>query len=447
MNRVLTIIIFLILTSGISNAEVLSLKEAINIALKDNPRIRAFNWSIEAQKEDIEILKKNYYPKITLEERFSRTNNPTYAFMSKLNQERFTSNDFIIDSLNNPDSINDFQTSLNIEQPLYIPKLNTGIKISKIQLQEKSLRLSRLKEEVIRDVIRAYLGVLTAREYVKVAQKSIEDIKEHKRLAELRYKAGLGLYSDVLRAEVSLKDAEKKLISARNSFDTAKRMLALVLGKTEPVDVLDEDIPLYLKDLNAYLEAGFNRYDLKSLKKSLEMAENVVKLEKSTFIPEIGIGGSYQLNDHNTPLGSEGSSYIVMAFLRWRAIDFTLKHRVNKASLKAKELSENIEGLKNTIHFQINKAYNDVIEMKKNIELYEASVKDAKEALRLVRKRYENSLSPVVDLLDTQVMLDHARAKLVQARNDYRIALIDLYFQSGILAKEIENFLVSRSGK
>ncbi len=444
MKRLLVAIIMLIVTSGVSYAEVLNLKEAINIALKDNPRIKAFNWAVEAQKEDIEILKKNYYPKISLEERFSRTDNPTYAFMSKLNQERFTRSDFIIDSLNNPDSINDFQTSLNIEQPVYIPKLNTGIKISKIQLQEKSLRLNRLKEEVIRDVIKAYLGVLTAKEYVKVAEKSIEDIKEHKRLAELRYKTGLGLYSDVLRAEVSLKDAEKKLISARNSLDTAKRMLALVLGKTEPVDVLDEDIPLYLKDLNAYLEAGLNRYDLKSLKKSLEMAENVIKLEKSSFIPEIGIGGSYQLNDHNTPLGSEGSSYMVMAFLRWRAIDFTLKHRVKKASLKAKELSENIEGLKKAIHFQINKAYNDVIEKKKNIELYEASVKDAEEALRLVRKRYENSLSPVVDLLDTQVMLDHSRAKLVQARNDYRMALIELYFESGILGKEIENYL---SGK
>ena len=439
MKRLLIVLFVIFTMSSITNAEVLSLKEAIKIALKDNPRIRAFTWSLEAEKEKALAIKNRYLPKLSLEERFLRTDSPTYAFMAKLNQERFSQSDFMIDSINNPHAINDFQTTLTLEQPLFVPRLIEGIKIARKSVESRSLKFKHLKESVTRDVMKSYLGVLIAKQYVEVARKAIEDIKEHKRLAEVRYKTGLGLYSDVLRAEVALKDAEKRLLSAKNNLDTARRMLGLVLGKTEPVDAEDTETGLVLKDLKFYLLSAKDRYDLRSLRKALEMAKEAVKLEKSTFLPEVGIGGSYQLNDHNTPLGAEGHSYNIMAFLRWNFLDLTRKHRTASAEMKAKELMESIDGLQKQINFSINRAYNDVMVKRKNIELYETSVKDAQEALRLVQARYKNSLSPMVDLLDTQLMLDQSRAKLVQAKKEYQMALIDLYFESGMLLKELEN--------
>ncbi len=442
MKKFLTVLVMIVSFAKIANAEVLTLKEAISIALKDNPQIKAFTWSVEAEKQQALTVKSRYYPRLTLEERFMRTDSPTYAFMAKLNQEKFSQSDFMIDSINNPTAINDFQTSLKFEQPLYVPRLIEGIRISKKSIEVSSLKLKHIKEKVVRDVLKSYLGVLIAKQYVQVAKKAIKDIEEHKRLAEVRYKTGLGLYSDVLRAEVALKDAEKGLLSAQNSLDTAKRMLALVLGKTEPVDVADSEINLTLKEIKDYILSAESRSDLRSLRKALEMAREVVKLEKSTFLPEVGLGGSYQLNDHNTPFGSEGHSYNIMAFVRWNFLDFTRKHRTERAELKARELSENIDGLKKQIIFNINRAYNDVLVKKKNIELYEAAVKDAQEAVRLVQVRYKNSLSPMVDLLDSQLMLDQSRAKLIEAKKQYQMALIDLYFESGSLYTEVQNSIL-----
>ncbi len=442
MKKLFAVLALLLSIGTVARAEVLTLKEAIKIALKDNPQVKAFTWALEADREKELSIKSRYFPTLSLEERFMRTDSPTYAFMAKLNQERFSQSDFMIDAINNPDAINDFQTTLSFKQPVFVPRLIEGIKISKKSVESSSLKLKHIKEKVTRDVMKSYLGVLIAKEYVEVAKKAINDRKEHKRLAEVRYKTGLGLYSDVLRAEVALKDAEKGLLSAENNLDTARRMLALVLGRTEPVDVDDSEINLTLKEIKYYILASEDRYDLRSLKKALEMAQEAVKLEQSTFLPEVGVGGSYQLNDHNTPFGSEGHSYNIMAFLRWNFLDFTRKHRTSMASLKARQLSENIDGLKKQILFNINRAYNNVVVKKKNIELYEAAVKDAQEAVRLVQVRYKNALSPMVDLLDTQLMLDQSRAKLVQAKKEYEMALIDLYFESGMLYKEVENELL-----
>ncbi len=115
---------------GLSAAEPLTLQQAVSRALEDNHGLTAFRNSLAAQKEDIGIARSHYRPKVSLEERFLRTNNPTYVFMAKLNQARFTAEDFAIDSLNDPAAENDFQTSLSLFQPILALQASVGIDMS-----------------------------------------------------------------------------------------------------------------------------------------------------------------------------------------------------------------------------------------------------------------------------------------------------------------------------
>ncbi len=438
LTYLLIILAFIVFAPSYVYSEVLSLKQAVNTALKENPLLKAYVWSVESQRNELRTAKAYWYPKLTLEERFMRTDNPTYAFMAKLNQERFQQTDFAIDSLNNPDSISDFQTSLSIEQPVFVPRLWIGTDLAESGLEAKKREFERKKEEVVLKVIKAYLMVQTAREYVDVARKSLEDAAEHKRLAELRYSSGVGLYSDVLRAEVSLKEAEKRLANARSNYEIARRSLGLLLGKTEPVDV-DEERPLFdLDKIDVYINASVGRKDLLSLAEKYKITRRAVDLEKATWLPELGVRGTYQFNDHNSPFGTEGDSYIVMAFLRWNFLDPTIFSRIKKAQARARELEEYLDGLKKEIRFRVHEAYIRVKEKETNLSLSRASVKEAEEARRLVRTRYENSLAPMVDLLDTQLMLDMARARLVEAENDYFSSIAELYYQSGILLQKIK---------
>ena len=54
-----------------------------------------------------------------------------------------------------------------------------------------------------------------------------------------------------------------------------------------------------------------------------------------------------------------------------------------------------------------------------------------------MRSRFENSLSPIVDLLDVQLSVDHARANVVAKENEYRLAVIRLAYESGTILEDL----------
>jgi outer membrane protein TolC len=54
-----------------------------------------------------------------------------------------------------------------------------------------------------------------------------------------------------------------------------------------------------------------------------------------------------------------------------------------------------------------------------------------------VQVRYENSLSPLIDLLDAQVALDHARAVVVARENDHELIKATLSYESGTILRDL----------
>jgi len=416
----------------------LSLEEALRYSLEGNPELRAFGQGVLARKAEIGIARSFLLPKLAFEERFMRTTNPTYAFMAKLNQGRFEEQDFAVSSLNAPAPVNDFQTAFSFEQSLFTPQARVGIDMAKTEFSARGAELERKKEEVVFRVFKAYLGVQTAKSFVTVAEKGVEDSKEHLRIAEALYQAGLGLYSDVLRAKVSLSSAEEKTVSAGKNLNVARRALGLLLGLAEAVEVTDERPALGIRDLEEYYSVSFSRKDLISLEERLKNAGNTLKMANAGYLPVAGIGGSYQLNDHAKPFGSEGDSWQLTAFLKWQLFDGTKReYERQKAKYMISEAGEQLEGLKKQISFMVYEAYLGVDESKKGFDLARASLEAAEEGRRLVKARYENSLSPMLDLLDVQTSLDAARAAVVEREAAYLGSIANLGYQSGTLMKDL----------
>jgi len=437
--RVAALLLILLCASAVEAQErVLSLREALAYAGTGNPELRAFERSVLGQREDVDIARSFLLPKLFFEERFMRTNNPTYAFMAKLNQARFEQSDFAISSLDHPPAINDFQTGLFFEQPLFVPRAYIAVDMATIEAAAKDEEFVRKKEDVAFRVLKYYLGVRTAKEYAGVSEKALDDAKAHLRIAESRFNSGLGLYSDKLRAEVAVLSAEEKLVSARKNLEVAKRALGLTLGLAESIDITRERPSFDVKDREYYDKAALSRKDLRSLEARYRNAENSLKLANAGYLPILGFGGSYQANSHRSPFGGEGDSWQLSAFLRWEIFDGTKReHERHKAQQAIAETAEHIDGLKKQISFMVYDAYLGVDEAKKGLELAVASVKSAEEGRRLVLARYENSLSTLVDLLDVQMNLDAARAGVADKEGAYLTAIANLGFQSGTLLQDL----------
>jgi outer membrane protein TolC len=233
-------------------------------------------------------------------------------------------------------------------------------------------------------------------------------------------------------------EEEQRLVSATKDLNVAKRALGLLLGMSESIDTTAELPEIPVRDISYYMDKSSSRKDIESMKLGYENAKNNVRVAESGYLPTVGIGGSYQLDDHNAPFGAEGNSWNIMAFLRWNLFDGTRReYERAKAKYEAAQMEEGLSGLKEAVSFTVYEAYLGVEESRKNIELAEAALKTAEEGRRLVELRYKGSLSPLVDLLDAQVNLDQSRANLVARKNEYEIAVARLNFESGTILQDL----------
>ncbi|MDA8089318.1 MAG: TolC family protein [Nitrospiraceae bacterium] len=416
----------------------MDLNQAVQTALKENPQIKAGNWAVKAAKEGVSISKGYFYPSLSYESRFMRTDNPTFAFMAKLNQERFTQSDFNINSLNSPSPVNDFQNSLRLDQVIYSRRLIAGSRISKEENISEGLDFERLRQKVTMDTVQAYLAVITSRQYLDAANKALADTAEHERLAKLRYDSGLGLYSDVLRADSANKEAMKGVAGAQENYDIARRALGLATGGTISINASGLAYNMKLQPIDTYYNSTADRPDIKSIESGYKKAQSGIEFARAGYFPEVGASGQYQWNDHRSPIEGEGSSYMLTAFLRWNIFDGTIReHSISQARARMRQAQEGLEGAKKEASFRVFAAYQAVLTAQKSLDYATAELNSAREGRRLVELRYKNSLSPLIDVLDSQVMVEKARAGVIEAQNDLAGKYFVLGFESGRISEFI----------
>jgi len=434
----LTISFFTLMPELAAAEETMTLRAAVAEALRNNHEMAAVKHSLASYKEDIGIARSNLRPQISLEERFLRTDNPTYVFMSKLNQERFSMQDLDIGSLNAPAPENDFQTTLAVFQPLLAMQAAIGIDMSETAYAAQKEEFYRRQEALVLQVARTYLMAQMAEEYILVAQKGLEDASEHLRIAEVSYNNGLGLYADTLRAATAVSEAEQKLVSAEKNLKVTRRSLGLILGLDQSIRTTGDDLDLTLRDLEFYTKNVELRRDIQSMQLHFENARNNVRLNKAAYIPTLGVGSSFQLNDEEVPFGSNGESWQVFALFKWELFDGAKRqHEKQKAHYQVAETRERMIQLMDAAAFLVYESFLGVEEAEKNLALARSALTSAREGQRLVKIRYENSLSPMVDLLDSQVSLDQARINLLMREKEQQLATLKLCFESGIILQEL----------
>jgi outer membrane protein len=418
--------------------QTFDLAAAVRHALEHNNEIRAAANSVAAKEDDIGVARSQLLPRVFFEERYLRTNNPTYSFMAKLNQGRFTRQDLDIDKLNDPDPVNDYQTQFGIEQPIFAPRAWVGLDMSRREHEAGCIELVRKQEEIAFQVGRAWLLVHTTKSRLLVAEKGVEDAQEHHRIAKLRYEADLGMYADILRASTALTEAKQGRITAEKQHHLARRMLGLLLGLAGAADVAGQLPDFRIRPAEEYAEASRSRGDVRSLELRYENAVKNIRAAETGYLPDIGAGGSWQWNDPSRPFRGDSDSWQVSAFLRWNLFDGTRReYERAKAKHQARQVEERLAGAQKAVACGLYEAQLGLEEVKANRELAREALATAEEGARLVQMRYENAFSPIVDVLDVQVVLDRARAGLVARENEYRLAVLNLGWESGTLLQDL----------
>src|SRR5450759_1860251 len=113
-----TTLVFL-LTVPLWAQDPLSLREAVHLALRENAGVAGAAAGARASEARIAQAHAGMLPKINYSESFARSDNPVFVFSSLLTQHQFGVENFAIGPLNRPDFLNNFQSQLTVDQPIY----------------------------------------------------------------------------------------------------------------------------------------------------------------------------------------------------------------------------------------------------------------------------------------------------------------------------------------
>ncbi|TCK04536.1 TolC family protein [Phorcysia thermohydrogeniphila] len=423
----------------IGNANALTLEEAVQTALEKNNLIKAKKLELKEKELDFKISKLRLLPRVDFYSEYNKTTDPPYAIMNRMEVKKL---DPRVTDFNDPTKFQLFKTGVRATVPIWMGgKLRIAVDLAEKEVKASKKQLKKSKEEVVYNVVKAYYGALTAKAFVKTAELAVRDAEKHLKDAETVYRAGLGVKSDFLRAKVYLERAKETLVEAKSNYEIAKRALAVAMGLKPTTDLNVEGEltyrPFYL-DLNELIETALkSRPELKELKVRLKQSEDMERLARSDFMPNVAAFGDYFMAADTAPWNKENSSWTFGLQVTFNLFDGGIKFKkLRKSRLTKLKVQEYIERAEKGVAFEVARAYYRFLEAEQKLKLAQASVESAEESLRIVEKRYKNGLATITELLDTQTALNEARSNYVAALSLYRTAVAEVYHAAGILEEK-----------
>ena len=419
----------------------LTLTQAIQIGLKKSPLIKAGEFEIEASSARIGQARSGLYPRLVLDGGFRRTTNPMWSFGTKLNQEQITTSDFNPQKLNNPDAINNFSATISVTYPLYNHgQTRVGIEQATLGENEATMRLKRIRQQVIAQVTTSYLDVLLAMEYLKVVEEALKTAQAHYNMIKARYHSGLVVKSDLLRAQVRVAELQRQRVQALANIKVARAALKAAMGEKALASFTLTTPLLPGRQMNQGLEQWISRAlqlrpDLEAMRIRREIAKKEVKKAKLAYFPGIYLSGNYEINSEE--LDETASNYTLGALIKFDLFDgYQKRSRVAEALANLRRVRFTIEQMKLGIEVEVRQAYFMARSTWKQIAVAKGAIAQAEEALRIVKNRYENGLFTVVQLLGAEASLQQSKTEYFKAIHDYRVALTQLGLATGTIDTE-----------
>jgi len=423
-----------------AQAQTLDFKQCVAEALSNNPEMAISRAQIEQAESAIRGAEGGRMPRLNLSLTATRTDDPLNAFGLKLSQARVTQDDFLAANLNNPSSTNNFNTRIELQAPLYTGgQLTAQIDQAKALAEAARRGDEAARQRLIRLVAEAYQGVHTARAYRQVAEQGREAAKEYLRVSEQLQQQGMAVKSDLLSARVNLEDAQLRVSDAVRMEATALDRLKLLLGRPL-ADSLDVGLPLQTNPLSQseaeLIEQARRQHPgLTALRSQADANRAEVAAARAGKLPQLSAMARQDWNDDS--LGFDATSYTLAGVLSWNAFDGGVtKAAMDRAEAGRTETLARLRQAEDGVAFEVREALRQGQEATHRLTVREAAVQDAEEAQRLTKKRYENGLTTLVDLLSVQTQLDKARADLVAARHAQQVSLIEQKRAAGILTPD-----------
>lgn len=398
----------------------LSLSEAVDAALSNNPGLSATAASVDAARADLGATRSSLYP--SLSGSVSRTESDQTSYSS----QGFTGSQ----------QTGTTSYGVALDQNVYdFGRRRAGIKLAETSVTQAELTQNSQRLTIGWNTVTAYLHWIESDHAVKVRQEGLALARKHLESAQARLDVGRVSPLDVSREKVNVANAEAELIAAQNaSFTALHDLLELMAVKTiaefnpvEPVDFVPELIPA-IDQLLPF--AMSRRPDMVSARLTQDQQDLQLRLAKSDYWPSIGLSGQSSWSGDDTPLNRSLSATLALRMTFFNG--FNTHYSVLSAQSGKRRAESLLEQTTLSIRTEIIKAHTAVFDAEKREIAAAEALQFARESLDLAEGRYEAGLSTELELADSRQTYLDASDALYRARNDRRKSFAALMFASGI---------------
>ena len=420
-------IFIVILSFSLSNGQdKLTVNDAVKLALENNLDIKISENQNEILKNNASFLNSGYLPRVSSRVGFNKSNQ---------NIEIETPNN-LSGKLDNMKSENSF-SNVSIE---YILFDNNGRKFNYKKSKELSNRSGLEVKEVIENTLlqlyTVFYEVCRLSEEKDIVKSSLEISKSRLERNKIKFDFGQSTKLELLNAEVDVNTDSIRYLNAVKNLSNAKRDLNLVMNVDLNSDyILDKEIVYNSAEniINFYDNASKNNTKLKIYAKSVEISDFELKSIRSTYLPTVGLNGSYDWNEsiNDNPYAFfnkniyDGISGGIN--LRW---DIFKQGKRITANKNAKVMLENSKIEKEKAFLIFQKELNNSYETYNNnlfiLEVQEQSLNTSNNNFLRNLEKYDIGIVSSIEFRNAQLNLLNAKLSRNTAR--YEAKLSELYF-------------------
>ncbi len=429
-----------------------SLTEIYNLALENDPQLRAARAEYRARREAENIGRAGLLPQISASAEYQESDE------DRFNRSQFVLGDNLIISGTEAEEDSD-QTvySVSLEQPLFDLPAWYDFKEGKAVGKQARVQFAADQQELILRVSEAYFNVLRARENLNSAITEQEAIGRQLEQTQQRYEVGLVPITDVHEAQSAYDDATVTTLELRGALNVAFEALEVLTGNPhERLAGLVEKFPVK-KPVPAAREEWVD-FSLEN-NLQLEIAELARKAagfnataRKSEHLPTIT--GSYSYTDREFDSTLDGTNLSSGAPINIPTITDTETQTVavrlsvpiftgglvsaqrRQAYQQYVAAEENLLATRRNTVQDARSAHLRVITNAARVRARKQAITSAESALEATRAGYEVGTRNIVDVLLAERTLHQARRNYANARYDYIASTLDLKRVAGQLSPD-----------
>src|SRR5438876_7779597 len=392
-----------------------TLEECIEIALRQQPTLRAAAATVAAGRERVWEAAAAYLPQVSASYLASRRHG-------------------------SPSSLTNISAGGGEVRPLY----STAVALSQVLFDfGQNLQLIHAAQAsaealaadadtqhdtVVFNVQQAYFALLAAYRLRDVAEETVAQNQKHLDLAEGRHDVGMAPRFDVTNAGVQVATAELNRLTARNNVSLGSETLRNAMGLLGPLDfdIVDllEQPRIEVGDAEALDVAYANRPELRSLAAQERAEAERIKAIEKDYLPKLTLVSNVTWSGSRYPLQESWNFGGLVNLSVFNGGLTTAQVREAKANLDNLRATE--DATRQDLTLEVQQARLNLHQAPESIGVADKGLQQARENLSLAEGRYKTGVGNIIELTDAQVSLATAKASRVQALVGYRTALASL---------------------